>query len=70
MKIEWNDLRCIIAVLNAVLIIFFGVSITWFGFSIALLGIVKDLTVDKKVNGLILHSSTALLNFCFIVKII
>ena len=53
-KFEWNDLRCFITVLNVILIMAFGLSISWFGLAVALIGIIKDLTVDRKVNGLLM----------------
>ena len=61
-KIEWNDLRCVITLINAILIICFNRSIAWFGIIVAVLGIVKDFTVDKKLNGAIMHGTTLLLN--------
>lgn len=66
-KIEWNDLRCIITLINAILIICFNRSIAWFGVIVAALGIVKDFTVDKKLNGAIMHSATLLLNVYFLI---
>ena len=65
-KIEWNDLRCIITLINAILIICFNHSIAWFGVIVAALGIVKDFTVDKKLNGAIMHRATLLLNVYFL----
>ena len=65
-KFEWNDLRCFMTVLNVILIMIFGLSIAWFGLAIALVGIVKDLTVDRHINGLIMHFATLVLNIYFL----
>lgn len=65
-KFEYNDLRCAITIVNVVLIIIFGLSIAWFGLAVALIGIVKDLTIDRRINGLLMHFSTVVLNIYFI----
>lgn len=65
-RFEWNDLRCLITVINVILIMIFGLSISWFGLSIACLGIVKDLVIDRHVSGLIMHFANAILNIYFL----
>lgn len=65
-KFEWNDLRCFITVLNVILIMMYGLSISWFGLAVAMIGIVKDLTTDRKVNGLLMHVANAILNIYFL----
>lgn len=65
-KFEWNDLRCFITIVNVILIMIFGLSIAWFGLAVALIGVVKDLTVDRHINGLLMHLATAALNIFFI----
>ncbi len=65
-KFEWNDLRAVITLINVILIMRFGLSIAWFGFVVATLGIIKDVTIDKKANGLIMHTANAILNIYFI----
>ncbi len=65
-KFEWNDLRCFITVLNVILIMMYGLSISWFGLAVAVIGIVKDLTTDHKVNGLLMHVANAILNIYFL----
>ena len=65
-KFELNDLRAVITLINVVLIMRFGLSIAWFGFIVATIGIVKDVTIDKKANGLIMHTANAILNIYFI----
>lgn len=66
-KFEYNDLRCIITVLNVVLIMIFGLSIAWFGLTVAGIGVVKDLTSDRRINGLVMHLSSVALNVYFLI---
>ena len=65
-KFEWNDLRCFITVVNVVLIMIYGLSISWFGLAVASIGVVKDLTTDRKVNGLLMHLANVALNIYFL----
>lgn len=68
-RFEWNDLRAFATVLNVILIMMYGLSIAWFGLGIALVGIIKDLTTDHRINGLIMHIATAILNIYFLTLI-
>lgn len=65
-KFEWNDLRCFITVINVVLVMIYGLSISWFGLAIAVIGVIKDLTTDRKINGLLMHISSVALNVYFL----
>lgn len=65
-KFEWNDLRCFVTVINVMLIMIYGLSIAWFGLFIAIVGIIKDLTTDRKINGLLMHFSSVVLNIYFL----
>ena len=65
-KFELNDLRAVITLINVILIMRFGLSIAWFGFAVATIGMVKDVAIDKKLNGLIMHTANAILNIYFI----
>lgn len=65
-KFEWNDLRCFITIVNVILIMMYGLSIAWFGLAVALIGIVKDLTTDRRVNGLLMHLANVALNVYFL----
>lgn len=65
-KFEWNDLRCFITILNVVLVMMYGLSISWFGLAIAIIGVIKDLTTDRKINGLLMHLSSVALNVYFL----
>ena len=66
-KFEYNDLRALITVINVILIMIFGLSIAWFGLAIALIGVIKDLKVDRHINGLIMHLASVALNIYFII---
>ena len=68
-KFEWNDLRAFITVVNVVLIMIYGLSIAWFGLAVAVIGIIKDLTTDRKINGLIMHLASVALNVYFLVML-
>ena len=65
-KFEWNDLRCFITVINVILIMIYGLSISWFGLAVATVGIIKDLTTDRRINGLLMHVANAILNIYFL----
>ena len=66
-KFEWNDLRCFVTVINVILIMIYGLSIAWFGLAVAVIGIIKDLTTDRRVNGLLMHIANAVLNIYFLI---
>lgn len=63
---EWNDLRCLIQIINVILIMMFGLSISWFGLSVALIGLIKDFTTDRHINGILMHLSGVILNIYFL----
>ena len=65
-KFEWNDLRCFITVINVILIMVYGLSIAWFGLAVALIGVIKDLVVDRRINGLLMHLANVVLNVYFL----
>jgi hypothetical protein len=68
-KFEWNDLRAFITVINVILIMIYGLSIAWFGLAVAVIGVIKDLAVDHRINGLIMHLANVALNIYFILLI-
>ena len=69
-KFEYNDLRAVITVINVILIICYGLSIAWFGLAVAGIGVVKDLTIDRRINGLVMHLANVALNLYFIILLI
>lgn len=68
-KFEYNDLRCLVTVVNVILIMIYGLSIAWFGLAVAVIGVIKDLAVDHRINGLIMHLANVALNIYFILLI-
>ena len=66
-KFEYNDLRALITVINVILIMIFGLSIAWFGLAVALIGVIKDLKVDRHINGLVMHLASVALNVYFLI---
>lgn len=64
---EWNDLRCVVTIINIVLIMIFGLSISWFGFAVAVFGLVKDFTSDRHISGILMHLSSMALNIYFLI---
>ena len=68
-KFEWNDIRAIITLVNVILVMHFGLSIAWFGLAVACIGLIKDITIDKRINGTIMHGATALLNVHFLMML-
>lgn len=68
-KFEWNDLRCFVTIVNVVLIMIYGLSIAWFGLAVALIGIIKDLTTDRRINGLLMHLANVALNVFFLCQL-
>ena len=56
-KFEINDLRCILTLLNIILILKFDIRWGWFGILLAALGIIKDYMTDKHINSIIMHSA-------------
>ena len=66
-KFEYNDLRALITVINVVLIMIFGLSIAWFGLAVATIGVIKDLKIDRHINGLVMHLATVALNIYFLI---
>lgn len=68
-KFEWNDLRCFITVINVILIMIYGLSISWFGLIVAVIRVIKDLTTDRKINGLLMHLANVALNVYFLLML-
>lgn len=64
---EWNDLRCLVTIINVVLIMIFGLSISWFGLAVAVFGLVKDFTTDRHISGILMHLSSVALNVYFLI---
>lgn len=63
---EINDIRALITVINVLLILIFGISIAWFGLAVSIIGIFKDIFIDQRINGTVMHTANAILNIYFI----
>jgi len=69
MRFEINDVRAGIALINMVLIIFFGVSVVWFSLGVTFLGLLKDVMIDKKIGGFAMHLANMILNIFLLLNI-
>ena len=65
-QFEWGDLRALVTIINVVLIMVFGLSVAWVGLAIAFIGVVRDLTKERRVSGLVMHLAGVALNLYFI----
>lgn len=65
-KFDWNDLRAFTMMINVALIMVFGLSVSWFGLAIAVFGLIRDFTTDRRVSGIMMHLSSMILNLYFI----
>ena len=65
-RFEYNDLRALITVINVILIMKYGLSIAWFGLAVASIGLIKDIAIDKRINGMIMHTANIALNIFFL----
>ncbi len=65
-KFEYNDLRCLITILNVGLIMAYGLSISWFGLAVAIIGLAKDFATDRHINGILMHFASVALNVYFL----
>lgn len=63
---EINDIRALITVINVLLVLIFGISIAWFGLAVSIIGIFKDIFIDQRINGTVMHTANAILNIYFI----
>jgi MFS superfamily sulfate permease-like transporter len=62
-KFEMNDLRALLQLINVALIVFAGFQVgAIFGLCIATLGLIKDFTADRHINGIAMHLAGIILN--------
>lgn len=55
-RFEWNDLRALLQLVNVCLIFVAGWNVgAIFGLIIASIGLLKDLFIDRHINGMALH---------------
>ena len=66
---DYNDIRCIITLVNVILIMTFGLSVSYIGLAIAIFGTIRDFVIeDRRINSTIMHATNILLN-CYFVSI-
>lgn len=69
-RFEMNDLRALLQLINVALIVFAGFDVgATFGLCVASLGLIKDFTTDRHINGIVMHFASVILN-CFILFIV
>jgi hypothetical protein len=62
-KFEVGDLWALLQVVNVALIVFVGFDVgAVFGLAVAVLGLVFDFVVYRRINGVVLHLAVAVLN--------
>lgn len=66
-EFEWNDIRAVVTLINVILIMKYGLTVAWVGIVIAGIGVIKDIAVDRKINGFVMHSANIMLNLFFLV---
>lgn len=65
-RFEWNDLRCLLTVINVLLIMTIGFEVAWFGLTISVLGFVRDMISERRISGTVMHLATIVLNGYFV----
>ena len=64
---DYNDIRCLLTLVNVILIITFGLSVAWIGLAIAIFGTVRDMVCEeRKINSTIQHLTMIVLNVYFV----
>lgn len=66
-KFDYNDIRCLLTVLNVILILKFGLSVALIGLAIAIFGTIRDLVYEeRRINSTIQHLAMVILNLYFV----
>lgn len=60
-KLEYNDIRALITIMNVILIIAFGRSFAWFSLITSIIGLIKDYKTDRRINGFLMHGANTIL---------
>ena len=64
---DYNDIRCLLTLVNVILIITFGLSVAWIGLAIAIFGTIRDMVCEeRKINSTIQHLTMIVLNVYFV----
>lgn len=67
-KTEINNVRCILTIINAVLILTYGISFAWIGLFVAAFGIIKDMITGMNTNELVMHGSNVIMYTAIIIR--
>ena len=64
---DYNDIRCLLTLVNVILVITFGLSVAWIGLAIAVFGTIRDMVCEeRKINSTIQHLTMIVLNVYFV----
>ena len=64
---DYNDIRCLLTVINVILILKFGLSVAYIGLAIAVFGMIRDsFCEERKINSTIQHFAMVILNLYFV----
>ena len=64
---DYNDIRCLLTLVNVILVITFGLSVAWIGLAIAIFGTIRDMVCqERKINSTIQHLTMIILNVYFV----
>ena len=64
---DYNDIRCLLTLVNVILVITFGLSVAWIGLAIAVFGTIRDMVCEeRKINSTIQHLTMIILNVYFV----
>lgn len=66
-EFDYNDIRCLLTVLNVILILKFGLSVAFIGLTIAIFGTIRDIVYEeRRINSTIQHLAMIVLNAYFV----
>lgn len=66
-QFDFNDIRCILTLFNAIMIMTFGLSVAYIGLAIAVFGFIRDMIhEERRINSTIQHLAMILLNCYFV----
>lgn len=64
---DYNDIRCVLTILNVILILRFGLSVALIGLAIAVFGTIRDMICEeRKINSTVQHAMMIILNAYFV----
>ena len=66
-KFELGDFYAITFLINVILVMTIGIVASWFGLAIAIIGLFIDLFTDRRINNIISHLSSVILNIYFLI---